>query len=122
MNGIDRRPISLQRPINVSQFGDSTSFMEHNESFEEKPDEFYLRSSRMDGNMFSQDIGVVSLQDKLSVDVPKFITHNTFEKRRNTAGPIENMRNKSRENQTTTAGSTGREIGERIYANRVRQV
>ena len=73
-------------------------------------------------NMFSEDIGVVSLQDKLSVDVPKLITHSTFEKRRNTAAPIENFRNKSQQNQTTNSGSTGHELGDQIYANRIRHV
>ena len=54
----------------------------------------------------SDDFGMSSLQDKLSVDVPRLVQpQSNFEKRRNTAAPIESSRKRNGQN-ATTVGST----------------
>jgi hypothetical protein len=87
--------------VNVLNYGPESQNFEsydgHNESYESKVEDYYIRSSRMDAP-FQEDFGVVSLQDKLAVDVPRLVQPpSSFEKRRNTAAPIESHRKRSRE-------------------------
>jgi hypothetical protein len=117
-----------RQPVNVLHYGTADSrhfdsYNEHNESIESKVEDYYIRSSRMDAP-FSDDFGVVSLQDKLSVDVPRLVQPpSNFEKRRNTAAPIESSRMKN--HTAASNGSTqltGTNWGERMHSHRVRQV